>query len=105
MYRHDQTSSGMALGLLSGAIIGASLALLFTPKTGRAIRDDLSRGVGSLRDAIGEHFERLADQAGVEVRNLKATVEHVATDVEQRARKFVDSADSADRNSRTSVDS
>lgn len=92
MYRDSQTTNGMGMGLLSGAIIGASLALLFAPKTGRAMRDDLSRGVGSLRDAIGEHFERLADQAGVELSNLRTTVDRVTGDVEQRAQEFVDSA-------------
>lgn len=92
MYRERETTSGMGLGLLSGAIIGAGLALLFAPKSGRAMRDDLSRGVGSLRDAIGDHFERLADQAGVELKNLRTTVDRVADDVEQRAQEFVDSS-------------
>ena len=92
MYRDRQSTSGMGVGLLSGAIIGAGLALLFAPKSGRAMRDDLSRGVGGLREAIGEHFERLAEQAGVELRNLRATVEGVANDVESRAQEFVDTA-------------
>lgn len=101
MYRDRQTTNGMSMGLLTGAIIGASLALLFAPKAGRALRDDLSRGVGSLRDAIGEHFERLAEQAGVELGNLRTTVDRVTDDVEQRAQDFVDS----ERNARTTAKS
>jgi hypothetical protein len=37
-----------ALGL--GALVGAAIALLYAPKTGRELRDDISRRVEDLRE-------------------------------------------------------
>jgi YtxH-like protein len=43
----------------AGAMIGAGLALLFAPKSGEALRSDLSRRTSALRDEVlGERREQ-----------------------------------------------
>ena len=94
--RHDP-SYGFTSGILTGAVIGGALALLFAPKTGTQLREELGESsavamVGSLRDALAKRYRELADRAGVEVENLQEQVERAAEGLEASAREFVDTA-------------
>lgn len=94
MYRTDSrdSGSGFAMGVISGAVVGAGLALLFAPKAGRALRSDLAESMDALRSAIADRYETLAARAGVEIDNLSATVETAADALEARAKAAVDTA-------------
>lgn len=93
MYRqnHDK-GTGFALGMMSGAIVGAGLALLFAPKAGRQLRSDIAGSVDGLRDAIAERYASLAESAGVELSDLHETIDSAADAVESRAKSAVQSA-------------
>lgn len=93
MYRNrNDDGSGFVLGMLSGAIVGAGLALLFAPKAGRQLRTDLAESVDGLRSAIADRYAELADRAGVEIDNLQETVESAAEAIETRAKSAVQTA-------------
>lgn len=94
MYRDDERESGagFVVGVLSGAVIGAGLALLFAPKAGSALRSEIAESVDSLRDAITTRYEDLARRAGVEIENLHETVDTAAEAIESRARATVQAA-------------
>jgi gas vesicle protein len=93
MYQDEnQNGPGFAFGVLSGAVIGAGLALLFAPKPGRELRADLSESMESLSDAVAHRYEELARKAGVELVNLRETVEHATAALDARAREVVQSA-------------
>jgi gas vesicle protein len=60
----DSTGSGMfVLGALAGALVGAGVALLMAPKSGAEVRNDLSEGYGSVRDAASRRYRDLASKA------------------------------------------
>ena len=93
MYRNDSDSgAGFTLGILAGAAIGAGLALLFAPKAGQALRSDIADSVDSLRAAVAERYQELAERAGVEFENLQETVESATDALETRAKAAVQSA-------------
>jgi len=93
MYRTERdTSSGFALGIISGAVVGAGLALLFAPKAGSKLRSELAESMDSLRSAIANRYQDLADRAGVEIENLHETVDTAADVLESRAKSAVESA-------------
>lgn len=49
-----------ALAVFSaGILVGASIALLVTPKSGRELRDDLSRRAGELTDNVKDRIPAL----------------------------------------------
>lgn len=52
------------LGLLTGAFVGAGLALLFAPKTGDEMRAQLGEQYRGLADRVGEQTETLRHTAG-----------------------------------------
>ena len=91
--RHEKdTNAGFAAGVITGAIVGAGLALLLAPKSGAALRDDLEESWGTLRDAIGRRYKELAERSGVEVDNMQERIEQTANVVESRANELVDTA-------------
>ncbi len=92
MYK-DQESQvvGFGVGVLTGAVVGASLALLLAPKAGAALRADLEESVGDVRDAIAHQYRDLAARAGVELDSVQERVERMAASVEADARDFVSS--------------
>lgn len=58
--------------LFFGAALGAGLALLFAPKSGKQLRRDLGRGIKGIRDLADETLEELRDELGPEEGDLRA---------------------------------
>jgi len=67
---NGQESAGSGtflLGALAGALVGAGIALLMAPKAGAEVREDLSTGYNSVRDAAARRYRDLADRAAATV--------------------------------------
>jgi gas vesicle protein len=47
--------------------VGAGVALLMAPKTGAEVRQDLSSGYNSMRDAASRRYRDLADRASAKI--------------------------------------
>ena len=93
MYERDEEpNAGFAAGLITGAIVGAGLALLLAPKSGAALRDELGESWISLREAVGRRYRELADKTGVELDDLQARIDQTADAVESSASKLVEAA-------------
>ncbi len=91
MARYERESgAGFAAGALTGALVGAGLALLLAPKAGAELRGDLGESVTSLRGAVARRFRELAERAGVEIENLEARVDAAAESIELSARELLD---------------
>jgi gas vesicle protein len=87
--------SGMfLLGAVTGAVVGAGLALLVAPKTGAETRQDLNASFNSLRDAVARRYREMADRAGVEFENLEEKADQLADQLETSARQALDIASS-----------
>ena len=84
--------AGFLVGVATGALVGAGLALIFAPKSGTALREDLGASMSNVRDAVSERYRDLAGRAGVELDNLQERVDRVAESVESGARELIDSA-------------
>lgn len=67
-YDQDSTGSGMfLLGALTGALVGAGVALLMAPKSGAETRQDLNSGYNSVRDAAQRRYRDIAERATAKV--------------------------------------
>jgi gas vesicle protein len=64
MYREDQSGGSFMLGVLTGAFVGAGLALLFAPRTGPEMRAQLGEQYRGLADRVGEQAQSLRSTAG-----------------------------------------
>jgi len=78
---NDQESTGSGtflLGALAGALVGAGIALLMAPKTGAQVREDLSTGYSSVRDAASRRYRDLAERANAKLGELEKKVDQYA---------------------------
>ncbi|HUE89057.1 MAG TPA: YtxH domain-containing protein [Vicinamibacterales bacterium] len=64
MYREEPSGASFMLGILTGAFVGAGIALLFAPKPGTEIRAQLGERYRGLADRVGEQTESLRATAG-----------------------------------------
>ena len=63
MYRTEQSGASFALGVMTGAFIGAGVALLFAPKTGSEMRQQLGEQYRGLAERVGETTQNLRESA------------------------------------------
>ena len=83
---HDrEPDAGFAAGLITGALIGAGVALLLAPKSGAALRSELEDSWISLRDGLDRRYRDLAARAGVELDGIRERVDQTAKAVESSA--------------------
>ena len=91
-HAHEDNTAGFAAGVITGAFVGAGLALLLAPKSGAALRDELGESWTALRDAVARRYRDLAERAGVELENLQERVDQTANAVESSATKLIEDA-------------
>jgi gas vesicle protein len=63
MYREEQSGASFVLGMLTGAFVGAGVALLFAPRTGTEMRQQLGEQYRGLADRVGEQAQGLRETA------------------------------------------
>jgi gas vesicle protein len=61
---NDVTGSGFVMGLLTGAVLGAGLGMLFAPKAGSEIRGQISEGANAVGRTASHGYRRATDAAG-----------------------------------------
>ena len=52
------------MGLLTGTVLGAGLGMLFAPKSGSELRNQISEQAGKIENAASEGYKRAAETAG-----------------------------------------
>jgi gas vesicle protein len=64
--RFDNESGGgsFVMGLLTGTVLGAGLGMLFAPKAGSQLRNQISERAGSLANNATEGYRRASEAAG-----------------------------------------
>jgi gas vesicle protein len=78
----DSAGSGMfLLGALAGALVGAGVALLMAPKSGAQVREDLSSGYSTVRDAASRRYRDLAERASTKLGQFEGKVAASANDM------------------------
>lgn len=82
----ERAGGGAFKWLLFGAVVGAGLALLFAPKSGREMRRDLGKSIKGLRDLADETLEEFRGETDGEERDLRAPMEG-GRDVEAAPRR------------------
>ena len=63
-FDHNEGGGGFVMGLLAGAVLGAGLGMLFAPKAGSALRNQLSEQAGALANQAQEGYRKVAEHAG-----------------------------------------
>jgi len=72
MYREDQSGASFMLGIMTGAVIGAGVALLFAPRSGQEMRQQL-----------GDQYRGLAERAGQTAQSLRESAQSIRESAQQ----------------------
>lgn len=72
-YDDDARAFNFLSGLICGAAIGAGVALLMAPNSGKKTRKRLTRGAEDLKDRATDGWEELADDVRDRVDEALAT--------------------------------
>jgi gas vesicle protein len=86
-------TTGMLIGLLAGGALGAALALLFAPKSGRELRYDLSEMATTYGDKAGEMMHGASDKAKQAVNDGRVRAEGIVTDARAKASEILSDAE------------
>jgi gas vesicle protein len=84
MARKNANFEYFALGFIAGMAVGAAVALLGAPKSGRLMRRDLKRNLEdaseAVRDKIGDQMRDLQEN----LRDVESALKDVASKVRQK---------------------
>lgn len=83
MTDNNGTTKGFLFGLLAGSAIGAVLALLYAPKSGKELRADIKAKTGELMD-----------EAEGMVQSTKEKIPEIASEARKRSEQVISAAKS-----------
>lgn len=61
-YKEDDNGTAVLMSFLIGGIVGAGLALLFAPYSGRKMRGRIADLAGEAKDYAGDYAKKLKDK-------------------------------------------
>ncbi|WP_148289455.1 YtxH domain-containing protein [Fibrella aestuarina] len=79
-------------GVLTGLIGGLAIGLLFAPRSGKDLRDQLSESIDDQTDAVQKQWNKAKSQAKDAVNTLKDEVSTVADKTGDEADQLADDA-------------
>jgi gas vesicle protein len=84
------STGNFIIGLLSGAVIGAAIGILYAPDKGEVTRDKLSKRAEDLKEDLDDRFDDLKDYVNETMSEMKeklADVKEKVSDVKERVQK------------------
>jgi gas vesicle protein len=94
MYREEQSGASFMLGVITGAFVGAGVALLFAPKTGQEMRQQLGEQYRGLADRVTETTQTLRENADTLRQQGRERVQQLTGQLSDRASAVIDRASS-----------
>ncbi|TYP73915.1 YtxH domain-containing protein [Paenibacillus methanolicus] len=79
----NKANKGFLYGLLAGGVVGSLTALLFAPKSGKELRQDIADGA----QQVGEQTARIAGQVGESTTRLAKQVGSGASAIADKAKE------------------
>ncbi|HUI64673.1 MAG TPA: YtxH domain-containing protein [Bacteroidota bacterium] len=92
---------GLVIGVLAGGAIGALIALLYAPKSGRELRADIKEKADGLMDGAEEYLSAAKSKAGEIVSEAKKRSDQLITEAKQKADSLLQDADKIITSART----
>lgn len=86
-------SSNFTLGVLTGAMVGAIVALLYAPDTGENTRNRLSYQLGKYTDDLNDLIDKLREEKNQLVSEAKIKGDKVVEEARERAENLIDEAE------------
>jgi gas vesicle protein len=92
---------GLIIGAIAGGAVGALVALLYAPKSGRELRADIREKADDFMGNAEEYLSRAKESAGQMVSEAKRRSEDLITDAKRKADTLLVDADKIISDART----
>jgi gas vesicle protein len=93
MTQNSGMMKGLVIGLLAGSAIGAIVALLYAPKSGKELRADIRDKTDDLMENAEGYMEAAKSKASEMVSNAKKKSDQLITDAHSKAHSLLEDAD------------
>jgi gas vesicle protein len=93
MATESKLGKGLILGFLAGSAIGAILALLYAPKSGRELRAELKEKTDDLLEEAEGQIQAARNKASAIVSEARKRSDSLITDAQKKARTLIEDAD------------
>jgi len=89
----NNSVKGFLIGFLAGGTIGAIVALLTAPKSGKALRGDIKQKSGEYLDEADKYFTEKKNQAGKIFKEGKRKFTMIVNDVKSKPEEILKDAE------------
>ena len=93
MASENNSGSSIFLGFLAGGAIGAILALLYAPKTGRELRNDIKSRTDEYLDEADKYIAEARNKAKVLINDGKKKSEKIINDAKEKSEAILKDAE------------
>lgn len=101
MANNNGLLKGLIIGVLAGGAVGALIALLYAPKSGRELRADIKEKADDFMEGAEEYISAAKSRAGEIVSEAKKRSEQLITDAKHKADSLLEDADKLIANARS----
>ena len=89
MSKEKRSLKSFTAGMLTGGIIGSVFAVLYTPKSGKAVRRDISHKKDELKYNAEKYIENAKEKVSGYVMEGREKAEHIMEDAKLKANNIV----------------
>jgi gas vesicle protein len=89
----NNVSKGLFLGFLAGGVVGAVLALLYAPKSGKELRSDIKVKTDGYMDEADKYIEEAKDRAKELINEGKKKSEKLISDAKVKSDELLKDAE------------
>ena len=90
---NDGMAKGLLIGFIAGSAVGAIVALLYAPKSGKEMRADIKEKASDLKDEVAEKLSLARAKAVDIVNEGKRRSDDIISEAKERAGSLLNDAD------------
>ncbi len=93
MAEENRMAKGLLIGFLAGSVVGAVVALLYAPKSGKELRQDIKRKTNEMVEEASEYVEAAKNKAVEIINEGKQKSELLISDAKTKAETLLEDAE------------
>lgn len=91
--KESNVSKGLLIGFLTGSIVGAAVALLYAPKSGKELRQDIKGKTDELLDEAEKYLDVAKEKASIIYNDGKKKSEQLVAEAKVKADVLIKDAE------------
>jgi gas vesicle protein len=103
MSKENGFGKGLLMGFLAGGAVGAIIALLYAPKSGRELRNDIRTKTDEYLDEAERYLEEARDKAKMMINEGKRKSEKLVSDARVKSDELLKDAEKIFTDAKTKV--